>query len=63
VVGEGNVAKAVPIEVGPTTGDLTIVTSGIEEGARVVTNGYYKLQQNSPVTITKTEPARAGSTS
>ena len=43
VVGEGNVAKAVPIEVGPTTGDLTIVTSGLEEGARVVTNGYYKL--------------------
>lgn len=63
VVGEGNVAKAVPIEVGPTTGDLTIVTSGLEEGARVVTNGYYKLQQNSPVTITASQPARQGGTS
>jgi multidrug efflux system membrane fusion protein len=63
VVGDGNVAKAVPIEVGPTTGDLTIVTSGLDAGARVVTNGYYKLQQNSPVTITASEPARAGGTS
>jgi multidrug efflux system membrane fusion protein len=63
VVGEGNVARAVPIQVGPTTGDLTIVTSGLEDGARVVTDGYYKLQQNSPVTITKSEPPRTGGTS
>src|SRR5579871_991267 len=32
VVGEGDRAKAVPIQVGATTGDMTIVTSGIEEG-------------------------------
>jgi multidrug efflux system membrane fusion protein len=63
VIGDNNVAKAVPIEVGPTSGDLTIVTSGLAEGARVVTDGYYKLQQNSPVTITASQPARAGSTS
>jgi membrane fusion protein, multidrug efflux system len=63
VIGEGNVAKAVPIQVGPTTGDLTIVTSGLEEGVRVVTDGYYKLQQNSPVTITVSQPARTGGTS
>ena len=63
VIGDDNVAKAVPIEVGPTSGDLTIVTSGLADGARVVTDGYYKLQQNSPVTITALQPLRAGSTS
>jgi multidrug efflux system membrane fusion protein len=63
VIGEGNVAKAVPIQVGPTTGDLTIVTAGLEEGARVVTDGYYKLQQNSPVAITTSQPPRSGGTS
>jgi multidrug efflux system membrane fusion protein len=60
VIGDDNVAKAVPIEVGPSSGDLTIVTSGLADGARVVTDGYYKLQQNSPVTITASQPARTG---
>ena len=63
VVGEGDRAKAVPIQVGATTGDMTIVTSGIEEGQRVVTDGYYKLQQNSPVSINAPAPVRVGSTS
>jgi multidrug efflux system membrane fusion protein len=63
VIGDDSVAKAVPIEVGPSNGDLTIVTSGLADGARVVTDGYYKLQQNSPVTITASQPVRAGSTS
>jgi multidrug efflux system membrane fusion protein len=63
VIGEDNVAKAVPIEVGPSNGDVTIVTSGLADGTRVVTDGYYKLQQNSPVTITASQPARAGGTS
>jgi len=40
------------IEVGPTTGNLTIVTSGLSEGDRVVTDGQYKLQANVPVSIT-----------
>jgi multidrug efflux system membrane fusion protein len=40
------------IEVGPTTGGLTIVTSGLSEGDRVVTGGQYKLQANVPVVIT-----------
>jgi len=40
-----------PIQVGPTSGDLTIVTAGLEEGDRVVTDGQYKLQVNAPVTV------------
>jgi membrane fusion protein, multidrug efflux system len=41
-----------PIQTGTTTGDRTIITSGINDGDRVVTDGQYKLQTNAPVTIT-----------
>jgi multidrug efflux system membrane fusion protein len=46
-----NTAVTRRIEVGPTTGALTIVTSGLSEGDRVVTGGQYKLQANVPVSI------------
>jgi len=49
VVAAGNLAQARPITSGPTSGDLTIITSGIEEGERVVVDGQYKLRQNSLV--------------
>jgi len=62
VVGDDNVAQPRKIEVGPATGDLTIVTSGVSAGERVVTDGQYKLQKDSPVTITNAVPA-TGSTS
>jgi multidrug efflux system membrane fusion protein len=52
VVRPDNTAEPRPIEIGTTTGDQTIVTSGIKDGERVVTDGQYKLQTNSPVTIT-----------
>jgi membrane fusion protein, multidrug efflux system len=39
-----------PIKVGPTTGDQTLVTSGLSEGERVVVNGQYKLRSGSRVT-------------
>jgi membrane fusion protein, multidrug efflux system len=60
VVNDKNQAQTRKIEVGPTTGDYTIIASGLAEGDRVVTDGHYKLQQDIPVTIT--EPARAGGT-
>jgi multidrug efflux system membrane fusion protein len=45
--------KAVPrkIELGPVSGDLTIVTAGLNDGDRVVTDGQYKLQVDAPVAI------------
>ena len=49
IVGTNNTAEPRPIEVGPTTGDLTIVTKGVSEGDRVVTAGHYKLQPKIPV--------------
>jgi hypothetical protein len=47
----GDVLQARPIQSGPTTGDDTIITSGLNEGDRVVDNGQYKLQQNAKVTV------------
>jgi membrane fusion protein, multidrug efflux system len=52
VLKSDNTVEPRPIETGTTTGDWTIVTSGVQDGDRVVTDGQYKLQANSPVTIT-----------
>jgi len=60
VITPKNIAEPHPIEVGPAAGNITIVTSGINEGDKVVTDGQYKLQTGSLVTIT-TAPAAAGS--
>jgi membrane fusion protein, multidrug efflux system len=45
--------KAVPrkIELGPVSGDLTVITAGLNDGDRVVTDGQYKLQVDAPVAI------------
>jgi membrane fusion protein, multidrug efflux system len=51
VINERNTAQVRKIEIGPTTGNLTVITSGLSEGDRVVTEGQYKLQVNSPVTL------------
>jgi multidrug efflux system membrane fusion protein len=52
VVKQDNTVEPRPIQTGTTTGERTIVTSGIQDGDRVVTDGQYKLQTNAPVTIT-----------
>ena len=48
--------KAVPrkIELGPVSGDLTVITAGLNDGDRVVTDGQYKLQVDAPVAIVTT---------
>jgi membrane fusion protein, multidrug efflux system len=60
IVNERNTAQVRKIEVGPTTGNLTVVTSGLADGDRVVTDGQYKLQVNSPVTINPPPSASRG---
>jgi len=52
VVKSDNTVEPRPIETSATTGDRTIVVSGVNDGDRVVTDGQYKLQANAPVTIT-----------
>jgi membrane fusion protein, multidrug efflux system len=60
VVTEQNVAQPRTIQVGATSGNLTIVTSGVVEGERVVIDGQYKLQTNAPVSITSSQVAASG---
>jgi multidrug efflux system membrane fusion protein len=57
VVKQDGTVEPRPIKTSTTTGDRTIVTTGVDDGERVVTDGQYKLQTNAPVTIT--QPAAA----
>jgi membrane fusion protein, multidrug efflux system len=52
IIKPDNTAEPRPIQTGTTTGDSTIIVSGVNDGDRVVTGGQYKLQTNSLVTIT-----------
>jgi multidrug efflux system membrane fusion protein len=51
VVKADNTVEPRPITSGATSGDRTIVISGINEGEQVVTDGQYKLQTGAAVTI------------
>jgi multidrug efflux system membrane fusion protein len=54
-----NTVEPRPIQISTTTADRTIVSSGVSDGDRVVTDGQYKLQTNTPVTITTKPTASA----
>jgi membrane fusion protein, multidrug efflux system len=60
VISGSNTAEPRPIEVGLTTKDVAVVTSGLHEGERVVTGGQYKLKRGAPVTIAPASVAAAG---
>jgi multidrug efflux system membrane fusion protein len=51
IVTPKDTAEPGPIETGPTSGDLTVITSGVSDGERVVTDGQYKLKRDTPVTV------------
>ena len=51
IVNADSVAEPRRIELGPASGDLTVINTGLAEGDRVVTDGQYKLQANARVTI------------
>lgn len=59
IVRPDNTVEPRPIETSTTTGDRTIVTSGVNDGERVVTDGQYKLQADAPVTISAPSAASA----
>jgi multidrug efflux system membrane fusion protein len=63
VVKTDNTVEPRPIATGTTTADRTIVTSGVAEGERVVTDGQYKLQTGAAVTILAPSPAARGNES
>jgi membrane fusion protein, multidrug efflux system len=60
VVKQDNTVEPRPIQTGATTGNNTIVLSGVEDGDRVVTDGQYKLETNSPVTLAPPRTATSG---
>src|SRR6202046_3520719 len=51
-VKEAGTVEPRPIQTSATTGDRTIVSSGVNDGDRVVTRGQSKRQTNAPVPIT-----------
>ena len=60
VVKQDNTVEPRPIQTGATTGNNTIVLSGVEDGDRVVTDGQYKLETNAPVTLAPPRTATSG---
>lgn len=63
IVKTDNTVEPRPITTGATTGDRTVVTSGIAAGERVVTDGQYKLQTGATVTILAPNAAARGNES
>jgi multidrug efflux system membrane fusion protein len=59
VLTANDTAEPRPIEVGESTKDLVIVTSGLKDGERVVTGGQYKLRRGVPVSINAPPTAQA----
>jgi multidrug efflux system membrane fusion protein len=60
VVKQNNTVEPRPIQTGATTGNNTIILSGVEDGDRVVTDGQYKLETNAPVTLAPPRTATSG---
>jgi multidrug efflux system membrane fusion protein len=52
IVNAHNIVEPHRIELGPASGNLTVIDAGLAEGDRVVTDGQYKLQVNTRVTVT-----------
>lgn len=48
-VGKDNKAHRTPVSIGETTGNRVAVTTGLENGQRVVTEGYQKLSEGTMV--------------
>jgi multidrug efflux system membrane fusion protein len=59
VVSGDNTVEPRPIEVGPATGNLTIITAGVADGERIVTAGQYKLQAKARVVMASLPPSPA----
>jgi membrane fusion protein, multidrug efflux system len=58
-VGADNVVQMRPIAVGPPADELTIVTTGVDAGDRLVTEGAYRLVPGAKVTVSPAEPTRS----
>jgi len=55
VVKDDQTVTVVPVKLGPTQAEVTVVTSGLQPGALVVVDGADKLREGAAVTITSRE--------
>jgi multidrug efflux system membrane fusion protein len=60
VVSGKETAEPRPIEVASSIKELAVVTSGLQEGERVITGGQYKLKRDAPVAAAAPLTAAAG---
>jgi multidrug efflux system membrane fusion protein len=60
VINANNTVSVRPVKLGPTDGGFTAVTSGLQPGEKVVTDGTDRLRDGAPVTVPATSQA-AGS--
>jgi RND family efflux transporter MFP subunit len=60
VITPGNTAEMRTVEVAQIDGGQALITSGLQEGERVVVDGQYKLQPGAPVQITNPDRAAGG---
>jgi multidrug efflux system membrane fusion protein len=51
VIGGDGKAQMRPIQIGPPTEEVTIVTAGLDAGEQVVTEGFYRLQPGYVVVV------------
>jgi membrane fusion protein (multidrug efflux system) len=56
VVDEKSTAQARPVQVGEWTGDRWIITSGLQGGERVITDGVMKIGPGAPVKVAEPKP-------
>ncbi len=55
VIGEGDVAQARPVTLGPIVEGRQVILEGLQNGDRLVINGQVALQDGAPVAITETQ--------
>ena len=57
VISDKGAAEARPVQVGEWVGDEWIVTSGLQGGERVITDGVMKIGPGAPVQVAEKKPA------
>ncbi len=60
VVTGAGLAEPRPVETGLSNANMTVVTAGLTDGERIVTEGFYKLQRNVPVSYAAQATAGTG---
>ncbi|MGN6459981.1 MAG: efflux RND transporter periplasmic adaptor subunit [Pseudolabrys sp.] len=51
VITPDNTAEDRSVSLGPMTGNITVIDTGLKPGEQIVTDGFFKLQRNRAVTV------------